>query len=259
LFNNNTLFSSYHLSEANIPAYIKKLHELNPIFIDSYPSAIYTIAQYIINRRIPNQIRPLAIITSSETLLEHQREAISRAFGCKIFDQYGNAEMAAFVCQCELGSYHVNMEYGIIELLEDGKPVPPGVRGELVCTGFLNKTMPLIRYKIGDSAVFSSHACECGRQTPCLESVEGRVDDIIMTTDGRMIGRLDPIFKGTSGIKETQIVQESPNYIAVKLVKGEAYKPGMGQDVIDELKKRVGDSMKIELVYVDQMERSSTG
>jgi phenylacetate-CoA ligase len=151
------------------------------------------------------------------------------------------------------------MEYGILELLDDGKPVPPGVGGELVCTGFLNNAMPLIRYKIGDSAVFSSHACECGRQTPCLESVEGRVDDIITTKDGRMIGRLDPVFKGTSGVKEAQIVQTEIGSVVVKVVTGEGFNQKGIEPLLLELNKRLGLDTAVTVEYVDRIERTSAG
>jgi phenylacetate-CoA ligase len=78
---NNTQFSSYHLSEKTLPYYVNKIVELKPVFIDSYPSSIYTVANYLEKTGNPG-IFPKFIITSSETLLEHQRNLIEKVFKC---------------------------------------------------------------------------------------------------------------------------------------------------------------------------------
>jgi len=259
VFNRNLLMSSYHISETTAPRYLEKLEQFAPLFIDSYPSAIFALAQYTETHGYAGRVRPRAIVTSSETLLEHQRKTIERAFGCRVFDQYGSAEMVVFASECERGSLHFHPEYGIAEVVNQGTEAPAGESGELVCTGFQNLAMPLIRYEIGDTAIRSDAVCSCGRSFPTLEGVIGRMDDTIVTPDGRQVGRLDPIFKGAEGIKETQIVQERIDQVIVRIVRGMNFEPHMAQSVVDELKKRVGEAVRVDVVYVDHIERSSTG
>ena len=257
---NNMLFSSYHISEANIPYYIEALELADPSFIDSYPSAIYVIARHIVENQISHGIKPKAIITSSETLLAEHKRIIEQAFGCRVYDQYGSAEMAAFITQCEHGAYHINPEYGIVEILDDmGRSVKLGDAGRLVCTGFLNHAMPFIRYYIGDSAIFASDACKCGRNFPVIESLLGRTDDLIITKDGRSIGRLDPIFKGLTAIKETQIIQETIGTIIVKIVRDSGYNEKSADNLVRELKKRIGMDTKVVIEYVERIPRTSSG
>ena len=166
---NNTLFSSYHLGEENFEHYVNAIRNINPVFIDSYPSSIAMIAEYMLRNNICD-IRPRTIITSAETLFEHQRERIEKAFGCKLYDQYGSAEQVVFACQCEKGTYHINPEYGYVEVLnKNNEPVEAGQLGELVCTGFTNFAMPLIRYKIGDMATLTQKKCHCGRNFPVID------------------------------------------------------------------------------------------
>ena len=175
----NTLFSSYHISERNLGAYVDELKKIEPVFIDSYPSAIFSIGKFLLDRGIEAGIAPKAIITSSETLLDNQREVIEKAFHSRVFDQYGSAEMVGFINQCEKGSYHINPEYGIVEIIkEDGEPAKDGEPGELVCTGFVNSTMPLIRYKTGDSAI----ACE--DMMPLWEGIS--CGEVNPRSDGRL-------------------------------------------------------------------------
>ncbi len=257
---NNVLFSSYHLSDRTMPAYIGRLERLNPRFIDSYPSAIYVIARFILDHDVRHSIRPRAIVTSSETLMDFQRDAIEQAFGCRVFDQYGSAEMVAFVAQCERGRYHVNPEYGIVETVgSDGRPVGFDAPGEMVCTGFLNYAMPLLRYRTGDTAILSSETCDCGRHFPVVKQIVGRTDDCIVTRDGRRIGRLDPIFKGAGAIREAQIVQDDLDALTLRIVRGVGFQPSVADGVVLELKRRVGPSMHVTVEFLDQIPRTRSG
>lgn len=256
----NVLFSSYHLSPEHLRHYVAELDRIAPEFIDSYPSAVYTLAQFMKEQGLRLR-RPLkSIVTSSETLLEHQREVIEEVFGCRVFDQYGNAEAVSFVSQCEHGTYHSNPEYGLIEVLDEhGNPARPGEPGEIVCTGFLNRAMPLIRYRIGDSAVISDERCACGRAFPVVKQLLGRVDDIIVTPEGHRVGRLDPIFKGLVSIKETQIVQESLQLIVLKIVPDRGFDQGVADQLVEELRKRVGHTIQVQVEILDSIPRTKAG
>jgi len=260
IFNNDLLMSSYRLSESTISNYLHAMEKWKPAYIDAYPSAIYTIAKYIIDNNIRITEKPTAIITSSETLIDGHRHIIEQAFGCKVFDHYGCAEMAAFITQCAFGNYHINQDYGIVEILDkNGRPANVGEIGEIVCTGFINHTMPLIRYRIGDSAILSDTICKCGCAFPVIERIEGRTDDLITAPDGRKIGRLDPLFKGLSGIKETQIIQTSLDAITLLLVKDTTYTDETAQILIQRLKERIGEGFNIRTEFVDHIERTASG
>jgi phenylacetate-CoA ligase len=241
---NNTIFSSYHLSENTVEDYLKAIREIKPVFIDSYPSSISIIADYII-RNNDERAKVKAVITSAETLFEHQRRKIEEAFRCRVYDQYGSAEQVVFVSQCDQGSYHVNPEYGYLEILDkNAHPVNTGELGEFVCTGFTNTAMPLIRYKIGDMGILSDRKCDCGRQFPVVERIDGRDDDVLITPGGRYIGRLDPIFKGLENtIKESQIIQEKIDLIRILVVRGEGYQEKHGEFIVRELEKRMGTGL----------------
>lgn len=254
---NNYLFSSYHLSQKNLKYYVDMLKKIQPHFIDSYPSSLYIVARYMKENNLRG-IFPKAIITSAETLLNHQRETIEEVFQCPIYDQYGCTEQAVFVSQCERGTYHIHPEYGIVEFLRsDGTKAATGEPARLICTGFTNRAMPFIRYDIGDVGIASDKKCSCGRAFPVIEKIVGRIDDIIVTKDGRQVGRLDPVFKGLQSIKEGQIVQEDYDKIIVKVVPGKSYTEEDGLVVVNELKKRLGSHVNVEIQIVDEIPRSA--
>ena len=258
-FQKNLLFSSYHLTEKNIPYYINKLIQFKPDHIDAYPSSLYVIADYALRNNFDLKNTTKGIITSAETLFSWQREIIEKAFSVKITDQYGSAEMCNFIAQCHLGNYHIHNDYALIEFLRDnGETADPGEEAELVCTGFINSVMPLIRYRIGDRGILSDKMCECGSPFPVLEKLLGRTDDFILTPDGRKVGRLSPVLKGFP-IKEAIYLQKRIQSMEVHIVKGDGYNSNTEEKVVKELRKRLGNEIKIHCKYLEKIPRGKGG
>ncbi|MHB8132779.1 MAG: phenylacetate--CoA ligase family protein [Anaerolineaceae bacterium] len=211
--------SIYHLSEKFIPYYLDFLNQYKPKVIMGYPSALYTIAR---NIKDNNQTIPPAkmIVTTSETVTHQVRELLEEVWGCKLFDRYGAVESCLFVGQCEKGKYHTSPDIGIIEIVDpEGLPCKQGVLGEIICTGLHNTLQPLLRYKIGDVGRWSENQqCECGRLTPIMEGIDGRIEDMCITPDGREMLRFDTIFKGIETIKQAQIIQEKMDLFRILII-----------------------------------------
>lgn len=256
---NNVLFSSYHLSEGNLPHYYRKLCDMAPAEIIGYPSSLFQVARYIVREGLPFPA-PKVVFTTAETLLAHQREVIARAFGAPVVDQYGCTEMVIFVAQCAHGGYHVHPEHGFLEILdEQGRPVPAGTPGSAVCTGFLNRAMPLLRYRLGDRLVAAEGTCPCGSAFPLLAGIEGRLDDILVAADGRPLTRLDPIFKTLRGIAETQIIQEERDLLVIRLVADSTFGDEDEASLVHELRKRAGADMRIRVEKVAEIPKDRNG
>ncbi len=255
---NALLFSSYHIAPSTLGHYVRSLADFRPELIDSYPSSIEPIARYVLESGITS-IRPRAVVTSSETLDPAVRALVGQAFGCPVLDHYGSAEMAALVAQCAHGSYHVNPEFGVVEVVRpDGSPAAPGEPGEIVATGFINPVMPIVRYATGDLARRREGTCPCGRAFPMLAGIEGRADDVIVTPDGRRIGRLDPVWKAVSSVHEAQIVQVAADRVRVD-VAGDAVTDDDRAALLRELANRLGPTMRIEVARVERIPRTARG
>src|SRR5206468_239017 len=141
------------------------------------------------------------------------------AFGCQLCETYGMAEIVAAASECPSGGLHLWPEVGCLEVVKEGQSVRCEA-GDFICTGLLNSDMPLIRYRVGDRGILgnSKEFCPCGRTLPKLASVEGRSDDALYTSDGRRVGRLDPVFKMRLPLHEAQIIQETLNRVRVRYV-----------------------------------------
>lgn len=255
----NILFSSYHLSQRTISYYVDELNRLRPTLVVGYPSSLATVSRLSTQAKIALP-KPTMIMTTAETLTDAQRSDIETAFQCRVTDQYGSTEMSHFVAQCPLGSYHVHSEHGIIEVLDSsGSACESGELGEVVVTGLVNVTMPLIRYRIGDRAALQSGQCDCGMPFPLISRIEGRLDDLIITPSGRQIGRLDPVFKGFGEVMEAQIEQTSVADITVRLVPGPGFDESLVHSIRRELIARVGPDVDITFELVPAIPREKSG
>jgi len=243
------LCSSYHLSPTGLRAYIDEFRRFVPVFIHGYPSSLYVLAQYMLEHQIQD-IRPRAVFAASETLLDFQRAAIQEAFGTRVFNWYGNTEMTCNIVECEAGGLHYRTDYGVLEILDDGA---------MVCTGLNNLAMPLIRYRVGDVAVSREGLCACGRAFPLLEKVEGRMEDYVMTPDGRRVGRLDHLFKDAHHVREAQLEQRQIDELIIRIVKLDGFSPEDERVIKAEARQRLGDSIRIRFDYVTHISRTSSG
>jgi len=281
------LFSSYHVSPTSAPAYARALREFRPQIVRGLPSSIGSLAHIALEEGLELP-RPALVVATSETLGAGRRELISQAFGAPVVEFYGTTERAVHAFECPEGKLHVLPQAGVVEVVKDDEtPAAPGEEGELLCTGLLDDFMPLLRYRIGDRAVLgwdsaggrgrdghrgadrhpdaSTHRSEDGRGCPCgrrgmvLEELAGRVDDVIVTPEGRLIGRLDQPFKYTPTIREAQVVQRERGRLVMKVVP----RPGFDAEAEETLRRllraKIGSSMELRVELVRELERGPGG
>jgi phenylacetate-CoA ligase len=253
--------SSYHLSPETCASYFQAMKERNIFYLWGYASSLFSLALFASEQHLePPHFN--VVVSNAEPLYTHQRDLISRVFGCPVRDTYGMSEMVAAAGECEHGRLHLWPEAGIVEVFADDRdePAPWGTVGRLICTGLINQDMPLIRYELGDRGALASptESCPCGRTLPILQSIEGRDDDVIITADHRRIGRLDSVFKADFPIREAQVIQETLTSLRVKVVPDERYTYSSGERIKAALRERVGQ-MPIVIECVDHIPRGQNG
>lgn len=260
-FHNQLLLSSFHMSAENLKFYFQELNKYRPEVIDGYPSTLYVLAKYLQN--IDEKFLVKAVISSSETLYDFQRDLIEERFDCRIFDYYALAERVIFSTECEKHEgHHFNMEYGIHEVVDERNlPRPKGEVGKLLGTSLHNFAMPLIRYVTDDMTAVKKSACSCGRGLELMEDVTTKAEDTLTLKDGRLISPsvLTHPFKPLTSIEASQIVQKDYDYIIVKIIPKKEYNPSDSQKLIDALHERIGSDTIIELEFVDRLPRTANG
>ena len=248
--------SSYHLSPEMLPHYLDALRRYRVRYLYGYSSSLYAMARAALELGRAD-IELKVVISNAEPLLAHQRETIARAFRCPVRETYGTSENVAAASECESGRLHLWPDAGIAEVLRDGRIQSEG-QGELLATGLLNPDMPLIRYRLGDFVTLGRGACSCGRTLPLLDSVEGRTDDLLVTPDGRLIGRLDPVFKGDMPIQEAQIIQQEAAELLVRYVPAPGFSARTRDAIVREIQARMG-SVRVQFEELDRIPRGANG
>jgi phenylacetate-CoA ligase len=259
--NNRLLMSSYHLGENTVDDYLDRIAEFDPDFIDGYPSSIGYCAQRAAETE--RDIEIPACFPTAETLRPADRESIEQGFSTRVYNQYGSTESACLITECSAGTLHINPEIGVVEILDDeGESVDEGEIGELVLTGLNNTAMPLIRYRIGDLARRGPRRpdCACGREMPVVEELIGRQDEVVVTADGRRVPMLSyNVFKWTSGIEESQIIQRSVDEFELRIVPGEGFSEDQSALAVEKLEERVGEDIHVDVETLREIPKTEGG
>jgi len=235
----------------------KRLITFQPAYIMSYPSTLIVFAKYMQKNNMTLKVK--GISTTSEKLYSWQREIIERFFECKVFDDYGGRESAVRASQCEKGNYHIAVENGVLETIQNDKNVI-GKPGRVLLTEFRNYAMPFIRYENTDVAVLSNKTCSCNRTLPLLEDIHGRTSDIFVTTDGKYIPAqyFMVAFLEFSG-EYYQIIQETKHELRIKIVKGKHFTDSNLENIKKILRKWIGHKTRIDFEFVKDIPVTSSG
>jgi phenylacetate-CoA ligase len=214
-------FSTKYLNDNTVDYYLQQLRVVRPAFIRGYPTAINTIAEYILAEQIVLPFEVKAVQLTSETITPRHIENIRRAFHTTIYLQYGHIE-AAVCCNTrdETYMYWNSPLYGIIEILApNGKHVSPGEVGDVVATGLHSKALPFIRYRTGDVAEYEG----ASQGIVILKKVIGRDIQYIYTKDMKKklgLGGLesDRAIDALRRVSRWQVQQDVPGEIIFRIV-----------------------------------------
>lgn len=192
-------------------------------------------------------------------LLDTEREAIERVFRRQVTNRYGCEEVGLIASQCDrYQGLHVNSEHVIVEILRpDGQPVGENEVGEIVVTDLLNRGMPLLRYAIEDTAVWQPEACDCGRQSPVIARLTGRVADFLVRPDGSLVAGVSLVEKTVTaidGLDQLQIVQQALDRFVLNVVLSKQADRGHVAAQLERVLRDVfGDAAHIEVRCMDRL------
>lgn len=254
-----TVFTMHHITPQKIPDIVKRLNRGEFKYYSGYPSIIYNLAIIIEDLGLKITSQPKVIFTGAESLLDYQRDKISKVFGCFVTDQYGFSEACGNASRCEYDFFHEDFEYGVLECLNPKFNADGTYFGEVLATGFTNLAMPFIRYQVGDIATWSTKKCSCGRHSKVITSVNGRNEDYVITPEGNKILRFDYLFKDTDNIYESQIIQKKLGEIVIRIVKRDHYTIQNERTLEHMVKAMISPKLKVHFEYVTEIEREDNG
>jgi phenylacetate-CoA ligase len=240
---NEVWFNTFKMTPSNMDDCVNTLNAFKPNQILSYVEAIYELSRFI-KRSGLKVYSPDAILSTAGTLYPQFRETLKEALNAPVFNRYGSREVGDIACECDHHEgLHISAPTHYVEILkENDEPAMPGESGEIIITLLTNFAMPLIRYRISDTAVWSEQSCSCGRNWPLIKNVTGRVDDTFVTKEGARIdgGYFTQLLYFYGWIQKFQVVQEDYDFIRFEIV---PYKYGddnfqKHSDELSDIKKK---------------------
>ncbi len=258
-------FSPMAMTEARLPEYWRRLLDYNPQYLHGYPSSIATLARFVLrNGLYQPRLRIRAALLGSEGCTVEQRELIRRAFRTSVFTWYGHSERLILGGECEHASdYHQFPDYGWLEILDDqGHRVQVGGQGEIVGTGFLNRVMPLIRYRTGDVATRLDWRCACGRAWDRFGQVEGRwKQEMVIGRNGAELSLTALNLHGPhfDHVARYQYFQDTPGTCEIRVVVDPEY-TARDRDMIERAYAgKAGDEVSFKVREVSELTLTERG
>lgn len=228
----NTLYlSSYNINPQTTELYYNQIVKHNPVAIEGYPSSLYSLALMMRDKGLQLHI-PVAF-TSSESLLDYQRELIEKQFDTQIYDHYGTTERTIRLSESfNHNGYFEDPGYSINEYTEDGE----------ITTSLINYSFPLIRYK-GNDVIELMEATEENPQV-IVKKIQGRKSSYLIGKDGTEYSGalLTRVFKDISTIDNAQFVQEKKGEVKLNYVPGNGFAKEDEQKLKNAVIEQLGES-----------------
>jgi putative adenylate-forming enzyme len=246
---------------------VDKLNAFQPAVLSGYPSMIRLLARLQMEGKL--KISPQTVCTYSEAQTGDVRTAISKAWGVQAFNWYVATETGTIASDCpKHRGLHIYEDLVIPEFVdENNQPVGPGrYSAKVLVTVLSSRTLPLIRYELGDSARLAKEMCPCGRPFSLIDDIQGRIEDVIyLKGKSRDIVAIQPNLFDIAMEKVTcdgwQIVQNGRSSLTVVILHPEAgfSEADLKQRLSSELVKQGSVEPSFRFEYPSSLQRTSTG
>jgi len=227
-------FDPFKSGPAELSTWAREWRRLRPAVALGYASTVARFAEHLLATGAPGP-RLKGVFTTAEKLYAPQREAIARAFGCRVFDLYGSSEVQNIAAECPAGQVHVNADFCVLETEPDvdgtGGPRP------FLVTSLKQWAMPFIRYRNEDCGTLLDGGCECGRGFPLLRLDVARLSDNFHLPGGRVVHGefFTHLMYGSEGIASFQFHQTAPDRVVIRIVPG----PGSAERRAEAVRRAV--------------------
>lgn len=220
-------FSKSNLDEKRIRDIYHEMEKFQPRYLIIEPSIAVLFSRCKKKYHFKDIESICYVELTGEYLYNEVRKEIEDCFKCNIANQYGAYEVNSIAYECPYGNMHCMSKNVYVEILNKKREkVSDGVEGEICVTSLTNRTMPFIRYMIGDRGkICKNITCKCGNLSPILHLVSARSNDYIRCKDGsdmhysvfvKAVENTNKVLNNP--IIQFQIRQVDYKYFVVKLV-----------------------------------------
>ncbi len=184
---------------------------------------------------------------AAEMLPESMRKRFLDEYGIVARQAYGTADVGCVSYECpETKGMHIHYDV-IVEIVDpdSGQTMPEGTPGEVVVT-CNNKTYPLVRFGTGDLSSVSYAECPCGRKTPMLTRIMGRVDQVTKVK-GMFVhpSQVQKVLEVHPEISKARLVVERPGDQDLMMLEIEL-KGAVAEGFVTKVEQTIRDFIKLK-------------
>ncbi len=184
---------------------------------------------------------------AAEMLPESMRKRFFEEYGIIGRQAYGTADVGCLSYECPAtNGMHIHYDV-IVEIVDpdSGKAVPEGEPGEVVVT-CNNRIYPLVRFGTGDVSAITTEECSCGRKSPRLTRIMGRVDQVTKVK-GMFVhpSQVQKVVETHPEIAKARLVVERPGDQDIMKLEVEL-KGAVAEGFLSKVEATIRDSLKLK-------------
>lgn len=213
---------------------------------------------FLLKTALENNIDDLyfkGIISWGDKLFDQYRKNLQAAFHAPVYETYGSSEGFLIAAQYDLDYMYIMSPHVYLELLDDhDQPVKDGEMGHVVVTRLDARSMPLIRYKLGDLAIklpLEEYPQNRKLHFPLLKKVIGRDTDVVKTKSGKVlvVHSFTGIFEYYPEIRQFRIIQDFPEAIQIEYIPRVSAIQGVLDKIKEDIYSKTGTRDELEITF----------
>jgi phenylacetate-CoA ligase len=260
-FRGDLFLPAFELGPHNIGEYASTIRRSGARFLIGYASACYSLAN--LTEAAGERLSFTAVLPTAELCPPEWADTIARVFSAKVLPYYGCGEVNSLGYSCPSGAaYHTCDEHAVIEVEDDAGRVSFEGDGAFLITDLDNRAMPIIRYRNGDAGELAGPGCPCGRTLRRIVRLDGRVNDMLVTTTGTKLSGVIAThsFRLIDHVESYQVVQRAPGQVLIRIVPGPGYDRAVEEPKLHAIfGKHLGQGADVSVQYVASIAKTPAG
>jgi phenylacetate-CoA ligase len=167
---------------------VGRIDELRPDVLAGFGSYLEEFFKLVAHRGLELRL-PRVVMYWGDPMSAEARAFVETHFGVPVLSTYAAVEAfkVGYYCEQRRGFHLYEDLCDLWIAAEDGSPRPAGERGEVVISNFVNRATVLLNYRLGDLGHLAGEECPCGRTSPLLSELEGRVSEVVHLPSGDVV------------------------------------------------------------------------
>ncbi len=204
--------ASIRNGHGTIESHLEVIRRMRPTFLVGVPSFLRRLGAYLDAQGYPAALAGVrGLVCIGEPLRDRSMHPVplgadlERIWGAPAYSTYASSEIVSSFCECTARQGgHLHAELAVVEILDErGCPVADGEVGEVVVTPLQVEGMPLVRFRTGDTSFLLREPCPCGRRTPRLGPILGRLKQMMKVRGTTLFPQaVFAILDGIRGVEE---------------------------------------------------------